>query len=159
MGKKKKQVREVQKGGKPGQWSARKTQLAVKKYKDKGGGYAKNSAKSKNTSLGKWTRQRWRTKSGKNSVLGKKQLVKDIYKELSNLYLIKNIKKLLEKKKVLKRVYNIVVNLVKYQKKLENGLSQEKEKLIVRDLVDFLKNNIANASLEVGNINLIETTK
>lgn len=27
------------KGGKPGQWSARKAQMLAKEYKDKGGGY------------------------------------------------------------------------------------------------------------------------
>jgi|TARA_Y100000401_G_scaffold57760_1_gene45721 hypothetical protein len=27
------------KGGKPGQWSARKAQMLAKQYKDKGGGY------------------------------------------------------------------------------------------------------------------------
>ena len=68
----KKKVTKGSKGGKPGQWSARKAQLAVAEYKKKGGRYAKNSAKPKNTSLGKWTRQDWGTKSGKNSVVGKK---------------------------------------------------------------------------------------
>ena len=68
----KKKVTRGSKGGNPGQWSARKAQLAVAEYKKRGGKYAKNSAKSKNTSLGKWTRQKWGTKSGKNSVVGKK---------------------------------------------------------------------------------------
>lgn len=68
----KKKVTSGSKGGKPGQWSARKAQLAVAEYKKRGGGYGKNSAKPRNTSLGKWTRQKWGTKSGKNSVVGKK---------------------------------------------------------------------------------------
>ena len=68
----KKKVTRGSKGGKPGQWSARKAQLAVAEYKKRGGGYGKNSAKPRNTSLGKWTRQKWGTKSGKNSVVGKK---------------------------------------------------------------------------------------
>lgn len=51
-----------------GKWSARKAQLAVRIYKKKGGGYL--TKKSKNNSLYKWTKQNWRTKSGKNSVLG-----------------------------------------------------------------------------------------
>jgi len=68
----KKKVTRGSKGGKSGQWSARKAQLAVAEYKKRGGKYAKNSAKSRNTSLGKWTRQKWGTKSGKNSVVGKK---------------------------------------------------------------------------------------
>lgn len=68
----KKKVTRGSKGGKPGQWSARKAQLAVAEYKKRGGGYGKNSANPRNTSLGKWTRQQWGTKSGKNSVVGKK---------------------------------------------------------------------------------------
>jgi hypothetical protein len=33
------QVKAGSKGGKPGQWSARKAQMVAKQYKDKGGGY------------------------------------------------------------------------------------------------------------------------
>ena len=58
------------KGGKPGQWSARKAQMALKAYKEAGGGY--KGKKSKKNSLAKWTKQKWRTKSGKHSVQGKK---------------------------------------------------------------------------------------
>lgn len=53
------------KGGKPGQWSARKAQLAVAAYKKAGGGYV--GKKSKKNSLSKWTKQKWRTASGKKS--------------------------------------------------------------------------------------------
>lgn len=53
------------KGGKPGQWSARKAQLAVTAYKKAGGGYV--GKKSKKNSLSKWTKQKWRTPSGKKS--------------------------------------------------------------------------------------------
>lgn len=63
-------VRGSSKGGKTGQWSARKAQLAVYMYKKAGGGY-KGRRSSKN-SLTKWTRQKWRTKSGKNSIVGPK---------------------------------------------------------------------------------------
>lgn len=68
----KKKITSGSKGGNPGQWSARKAQLAVAEYKKRGGGYVKNSTKPRDTSLGKWTRQKWGTKSGKNSVVGKK---------------------------------------------------------------------------------------
>jgi hypothetical protein len=53
------------KGGEKGQWSARKAQIAVKAYKDAGGGYI--GGKSASNSLVKWTKQKWRTKSGKPS--------------------------------------------------------------------------------------------
>jgi hypothetical protein len=52
------------KGGKPGQWSARKAQLLASEYKKAGGGYsgAKTAAQS---SLTKWTGEKWRTSDGK----------------------------------------------------------------------------------------------
>ena len=53
------------KGGKPGQWSARKAQLAVHDYKAEGGGYA--GEKSPDNHLAEWTREEWGTKSGKES--------------------------------------------------------------------------------------------
>jgi len=53
------------KGGNAGQWSARKAQLAVARYKKSGGGY--KGEKSSNNSLAKWTREKWGTKSGKPS--------------------------------------------------------------------------------------------
>lgn len=55
-------------GGRSGQWSARKAQLAVKMYKKRGGKYT--SRKSSSNSLVKWTKQNWRTRSGKPSVQG-----------------------------------------------------------------------------------------
>ncbi len=63
-----KRVKISNKGGLPGQWSARKAQYAVKMYKNKGGRY--KGHKNNNNSLVKWTRQKWRTRSGKPSVMG-----------------------------------------------------------------------------------------
>ena len=63
-------VKAGSKGGKPGQWSARKAQLATLKYKSSGGGYKGN--KSSSNSLRKWTKEKWGTKSGKNSTQGPK---------------------------------------------------------------------------------------
>ena len=48
-----------------GKHSARAMQLATKYYKDEGGTY-KGKKKSSNK-LSKWTKQKWRTKSGKPS--------------------------------------------------------------------------------------------
>ena len=60
----KKRIQESDKGGKPGQWSARKSQLLALEYKKAGGGYVgKKSKKAK--SLDRWTKQKWRTKDGK----------------------------------------------------------------------------------------------
>jgi hypothetical protein len=57
------------KGGKPGQWSARKAQLVAQEYKKAGGGYS-GSKTSKQKSLSKWTKEKWGTKSGKPSTQG-----------------------------------------------------------------------------------------
>ena len=63
-------VKAGSKGGRPGQWSARKAQIANKRYEDAGGGYSgpKTSAQK---NLSKWTDEKWRTKSGKPSTQGK----------------------------------------------------------------------------------------
>jgi hypothetical protein len=59
------------KGGRPGQWSARKAQLVAQAYKKAGGGYT-GSKTSKQRSLSKWTKEDWGTKSGKPSTQGPK---------------------------------------------------------------------------------------
>lgn len=59
------------KGGKPGQWSARKAQMATQRYKASGGGYSGPKTKAQQ-SLSKWTKEDWGTKSGKPSTQGPK---------------------------------------------------------------------------------------
>ena len=66
----KKRIMASSKGGKPGQWSARKAQLVAQEYKKAGGGYS-GSKTSKQKSLSKWTKEKWGTKSGKPSTQGK----------------------------------------------------------------------------------------
>ena len=67
----KKKVMASGKGGKPGQWSARKAQIVAQEYKKAGGGYS-GSKTSKQKSLSKWTKEDWGTKSGKPSTQGSK---------------------------------------------------------------------------------------
>ena len=63
------------KGGMPGQWSARKAQFAVAEYKRRGGGYV--GPKTADNALAKWTREEWRTASGLPSlVTGERYLPK-----------------------------------------------------------------------------------
>lgn len=62
------------KGGDPGEWSARKAQLAVQKYKSAGGGY--EGPKKADNSLAKWTDEKWRTSDNKPSE-GKKRYLPD----------------------------------------------------------------------------------
>ncbi len=59
------EVTEGDKGGRPGQWSARKAQLAVAEYKKEGGGY--KGEKSADNHLHQWTEEDWGTKSGEES--------------------------------------------------------------------------------------------
>jgi hypothetical protein len=77
------EVTRSSKGGLPGQWSARKAQLAVKLYKDRGGKYI--GKKSSKNSLHQWTIQNWTTKSGLPSLLtGERYLPAKAIKRLSS---------------------------------------------------------------------------
>lgn len=54
-----------------GKHSARAMQLAGKIYREKGGKYSGEKTEAQK-SLSKWTKEKWGTKSGKNSTLGSK---------------------------------------------------------------------------------------
>lgn len=65
-----------------GKWSARAAQLAVHYYKAAGGRYA-GKKNEKSNSLAEWTREKWRTKSGrKSSETGERYLPEKIIKRL-----------------------------------------------------------------------------
>lgn len=55
------------KGGKAGQWSARKAQLLAMEYRKAGGGYRGGLRKTQR-SLKKWTREKWTTSDGKPAI-------------------------------------------------------------------------------------------
>ena len=55
------QIKAGGKGGKPGQWSARKAQLVASEYKKAGGGYKGGEGK-KQKDLKKWGKEKWMTK-------------------------------------------------------------------------------------------------
>lgn len=66
-----------------GQWSARKAQMAVRLYKEAGGGYT--GTKPSSNSLAKWTKQDWTTKSGKpSSKTGERYLPRKAIQALSD---------------------------------------------------------------------------
>jgi len=69
------------KGGRAGQWSARKAQIAVARYKKSGGGYS--GAKKASNSLSKWSKQKWRTSDGSKSEGKKRYLPDAAWKALS----------------------------------------------------------------------------
>jgi hypothetical protein len=49
------------KGGKPGQWSARRSQMLAREYEEAGGGY-KGGKDKKQKDLEKWGKEKWSTK-------------------------------------------------------------------------------------------------
>ena len=61
----KNEVTQGDRGGKPGQWSARKAQLAAHEYKKRGGTY--QGAKDPDNHLQQWTDEAWGTASGAQS--------------------------------------------------------------------------------------------
>jgi len=67
----KKEIMASNKGGRSGQWSARKAQLLAQRYEKAGGGYTGAKTKTQK-SLSKWTKEDWGTKSGKPSTQGPK---------------------------------------------------------------------------------------
>lgn len=74
------------KGGKAGQWSARKAQLAAQRYEKAGGGYTGSRTRAQQ-SLGKWTKEKWRTSDGKPAIRNSgttRYLPEKAWKELSS---------------------------------------------------------------------------
>lgn len=63
----KKKVMASSKGGKPGQWSARKAQIVAAEYKSAGGGYT-GSKTATQKSLSNWTKEEWRTSDRKPAI-------------------------------------------------------------------------------------------
>ena len=52
------------KGGDPGQWSARKSQMLVQAYEKRGGGYKDDRRNEAARSLEDWSEQAWQTRDG-----------------------------------------------------------------------------------------------
>ena len=61
----KQELMESDKGGEPGQWSARKSQMLVQEYEKQGGGYKNDEKDADAKSLEKWTDNNWETSGGK----------------------------------------------------------------------------------------------
>ena len=61
----KQELMESDKGGAPGQWSARKSQMLVQEYEKQGGGYKNEEKDDDAKSLEKWTDNDWETSGGK----------------------------------------------------------------------------------------------
>lgn len=81
----KKEVIAGDKGGRPGQWSARKAQLVAHEYVAEGGGY-KHPRNEAQESLKHWGEEKWHTASGEKAVQGEethRYLPDAAWKELS----------------------------------------------------------------------------
>ncbi|WP_349305018.1 Rho termination factor N-terminal domain-containing protein [Marivita sp. GX14005] len=75
----KSEITQSDKGGEPGQWSARKAQMAVQEYKRQGGGYEDDGPDQDETDLHDWTEEDWGTKSGAESAeSGERYLPKQV---------------------------------------------------------------------------------
>ncbi|KAK5705679.1 hypothetical protein LTR17_021459 [Elasticomyces elasticus] len=62
----KQEIQQSDKGGAPGQWSARKAQFMASEYKKRGGGYNtdKKDQDESQKHLSKWSEEEWQTKEG-----------------------------------------------------------------------------------------------
>lgn len=74
------------KGGRPDQWSARKSQLLVTEYEKEGGGYNKAGRSETQKNLEHWTEEKWQTADGKKAARGKttaRYLPKEAWEKLT----------------------------------------------------------------------------
>ena len=81
------ELMESDKGGKPGQWSARKSQLLVQEYEKQGGGYKKDEKDDAAKSLEEWGEQDWQTQDGdkaRQDGKTKRYLPKAVWERLSD---------------------------------------------------------------------------
>jgi hypothetical protein len=67
----KEEIKAGDRGGRPGQWSARKSQLLTHEYEQQGGGYRHEGERTASQQhLGEWTRQDWHTAGGSADARG-----------------------------------------------------------------------------------------
>jgi hypothetical protein len=77
------EVKESERGGKAGEWSARKAQLAVQEYKKRGGG--SRGGKSPDASVKQWPAEEWSTKTGQSSdAAGERYLPRQAHESLGD---------------------------------------------------------------------------
>ncbi len=82
----KEKVKAGEKGGRAGQWSARKAQLLAAEYKKEGGGYKEGASSDAQKHLKSWTEEKWQTADGKKAARGKttaRYLPKKAWEKLS----------------------------------------------------------------------------
>jgi hypothetical protein len=85
----KEEIKKSDKGGKKGQWSARKSQLLTQEYEKRGGGY-KGEKDELQKNLEKWTDEEWQTQEGDARARGdgdetKRYLPKKAWENMSDV--------------------------------------------------------------------------
>lgn len=78
----KEELKQSDRGGRRGQWSARKSQLLVKEYERRGGGYRDEANREAATSLHEWTEQEWQTAGGDASAEHRGRMQRYLPKEV-----------------------------------------------------------------------------
>ncbi|SCL34627.1 hypothetical protein GA0070616_5016 [Micromonospora nigra] len=80
------EIKAADRGGRPGQWSARKSQLLTREYEKRGGGY-EGPKDERQRSLQRWGAEDWQTKEGATRARGdgetRRYLPRRAWKELS----------------------------------------------------------------------------
>ena len=80
------EIRQGDKGGRPGQWSARKSQLLVHEYEKAGGGYLSDTPTEAQEHLREWTGEKWTTQDGQPAAQADgmhRYLPKEVWDKLS----------------------------------------------------------------------------
>jgi hypothetical protein len=81
------EIKQSDKGGRPGQWSARKSQLLAREYERRGGGYIGEKDEGQRN-LEKWTEEDWQTQKGEMRARSgdetARYLPKEAWKEMSD---------------------------------------------------------------------------
>ncbi|MGH1394652.1 MAG: hypothetical protein ACRAVC_11540 [Trichormus sp.] len=84
----KEEIKQSDKGGITGQWSARKSQRLVQEYEKQGGDYKQSEKDESAKSLEEWSEQEWQTQEGETRAreddLTKRYLPKAVWDKLSD---------------------------------------------------------------------------
>ena len=82
----KEEIRAGDKGGRPGQWSARRAQILVREYEKAGGGYLSAEKTEAQRHLDQWEAEEWTTADGRPAIRGDetaRYLPKEAWERLS----------------------------------------------------------------------------
>ena len=76
----KEDIKQSEKGGRPGQWSARKSQLLAREYERRGGGYTGEKDEGQRN-LEKWIEEDWQTQEGETQARSGDETARYLAKE------------------------------------------------------------------------------